>query len=914
MTMKNEISRPSLSEHTVPIKWQTIFNAIGQPAIILDRDHRVVAANTASSRLTGVSNAEIVGKYCYEVFHYRTTGAPDGCPMEKMLQSGVMESYDMEIEALNGTFLVSCTPIPAADGSPDKVIHIATDITARKEMELILAAEAAFNRSIIDIAPEGLCVCHAIAEFPYVQFTVWNDRMTEITGYTMEEINDGGYYQTLYPDQELQARAVERMERMRKGENLVGENWRITGKTGQERIVAIWTSVLQPDNGTDHVLAFFIDVTEHKKIEEQHDQSRQDWEDTFNSINDAITILDSDYNIVRANRASAELLGAPPPSLTDQKCYRLFHGLDHPLSHCPSCTVMTGDQPSCSEFFEPHLGKYLELKAFPRIDNNGRRNGIIHVVRDISERKQAEAALREQQNFTNNLIRYSMSAMFVLDSSHTIAVWNNPCENLTGLSHGEMIGSRDQWKAFYTSPQPTLADVILDGDFSRLSKKFSHVSKTAHIPDGYKAEGWFDQINGKDRYLMVEASPVFDSQGKMTHVIESINDMTENKMLEEQLLHAQKMESVGVLAGGIAHEFNNILAVILGYGQIMRDGFEPDSTGLKDLEQILTAADRAAVLTKGLLAFSRKQHVTLKNIDVSTVVRTTLKSFCRIMGDDIVIQEHLEPAPLTIYADQALVAQVIMNLMANARDAMPQGGIFDISSRRSDFPAPYATSFSLIPAGAYAQISLSDSGHGMDDETIARIFEPFFTTKDIGKGTGLGLSVVFGIISQHNGFINVVSEPGKGTTFDLYFPLIEQAASHNVPVEHRGNLRGGDETILLADDELTLLTLLQNVLSDLGYRVITAVDGVDAVRKFETARDEIKLVVLDVQMRNKSGLQAYREMKTLKPHCRALFISGYNIEQFQGEMALDADTELLMKPFAPTDLAVKVRTMLDEIK
>jgi PAS domain S-box-containing protein len=707
-----------------------------------------------------------------------------------MLQSGTMESVDMEMEALDGTFLVSCTPILAADGSLDKIIHIATDITARKEMEMKLVAELAFNRSVIYDAPEGVCVCHAIPEFPYVQFTVWNDRMTGITGYTLEEINTGGYFQTLYPDQELRARAVERIQRIINGDNLAGENWQITDKRGEKRVVAIWSSLLHLEDITNHVLGFFIDVTEHKKL---------------------------------------------------------------------------------------------------------------------------ESALSDQKNFTDSLIRNSAGALFVLDRQHQVQVWNRACENLTGLSHTEILGSSDHWKAFYTSRQPTLADVILNGNFSELPKLYGYVSKSAHIPNGYKAEGWFDQLNGKDRYLLIEASPVYNSNGEMTHVIESINDLTESKTLEEQLLHAQKMESIGVLAGGIAHEFNNILAVILGYGQVMRKGFEPDSSGMNDLDQILTAAERAAVLTKGLLAFSRKQRVTLKNLDLGILARNTLKSFSRIMGDDIIIKESLDATPRIIYADQALMTQVVMNLMTNARDAMPNGGEFEISIKTTLLTEPYVNLFCTIPPGNYAQLTLSDSGHGIDEETLQRIFEPFFTTKDVGKGTGLGLSVVYGIVSQHNGYIIVSSAYGEGATFDIYLPLVEQQSSKHPAQDFFAGLRGGSETILLADDEPALLTLFSEILAEMGYHVITAKDGFDAVEKFSANQDKIKLSILDVQMRRKNGLQVYSEIQLIKPECRVLFITGFNVEQFQGDLALSHDTELLTKPFAPTDLAARVRKILDTV-
>jgi len=770
------------------IQWETIFNAIGNPAIILDRDHRVVAANSASLSLTGLQPEEMVGHYCFDVFHRQGDGLPPpGCPVEKMLCSGVMESTDVEMEALGGTFLVSCTPIPAEDGSIEYVIHIATDITARKEMETKLIAKSNFNRSIIDNAPVGLCVCRAIPEFPYVLFSIWNERMKVVTGYTMEEINAEGLYKTLSPNHIFKFQAAERMRRILKGDDLAGENWNIVNRHSQEHVLAIWTAPLQGEADGGNVLVFVVDVTEHKR------------------------------------------------------------------------------------------------------------------------------ALLEQRSFTDSLVRNATVPMFALDRDHKVQIWNKACENLTGVLRADIIGSDDLWKAFYEVKRPTLADYILDGDFSQFPKCYDKVSKSAHNPSGYRAEGWCANINGSDRYLIIEAAPIYDRQGEITCVLETINDMTDSKRLEEQLLHAQKMESIGHLAGGIAHEFNNILAVILGYGQVMQKGLVPGSTNMSDLDQILQAADRAASLTKGLLAFSRKQRVTPANFNLNVLIHNTLKSFSRIMGDDIIVRENMNSAPITIYADQTLVTQVLMNLMTNARDAMPTGGELDISTKICEIDEAFSTLLCQVPPGKYAQISLSDSGLGMDEETLTKIFEPFFTTKELGRGTGLGLSVVYGIVSQHNGYICVSSSVNHGTVFDLYFPLIEKEETNRITSAVAADICGGDETILIADDDPNLLMLFSNVLSELGYHVLTAVNGVEAVELFTANQDKIKVLVFDVQMPQKSGLQAYKEIKLIKPECRALFISGYNEEQFQGSMEIAEGAELMSKPFTPFGMAARVRKILNSM-
>lgn len=769
-------------ETTAAIQWEAIFNAIGHPAIILDREHKIVAANSASIRLTGLEQEKIVGKFCFEVFHRSAGGPPSGCPMEKMLQSGTMESVDMEMEALDGIFVVSCTPILAADGSLDKVIHIATDITERK--------------------------------------------MTE------------------------------------------------------------------------------------RSLQEAHER----FQVVLDNLDVMVYVADMDsHEILFLNKYGKDAFG----DVAGQICWQAFQvDQNGPCAFCTNSQLVLPEnmtaKPIIWEFQNTLNQHWYECRDHAIRWTNGRLVRL-EIATDITERKMLESTLLDQRNFTSSLIRSSTVAMFVLDNEHQVQVWNTACENLTGCLQADMLGSKDHWKAFYENPRPTLADVLLDGDFDRLPKMYSHVSRSTQNPNGYRAEGWFAQINGKDRYLMVEAAPIFDRQGNRTHVLETISDLTENKSLEEQLLHIQKVESIGQLAGGIAHEFNNILAVILGYGQVMRKGLEPDSTNMNDLEQILTAAERAAILTKGLLAYSRKQHVLPKNLDVSVLVHTTLKSFSRILGDDIIINESLDAAPLIVYADQSLLTQVFMNLMANARDAMPNGGELGIHTGIKVLDEAYVTPFCSIPPGKYALISISDSGHGIEEHNIKKIFEPFFTTKDVDKGTGLGLAVVYGIVAQHNGFISVSSAAGRGTTFDLYLSLVEQEAPLRSAIEISAGLRGGNETILLADDEPTLLALFSEVLSAMGYHVITATDGVDAVEKFIANRDKIKLLILDVQMRRKSGLQAFNEIKRIQPDCRALFVSGFNVEQFQGDMALEEGTELLTKPFRPADLAGRVRKMLDAV-
>ena len=636
------------------------------------------------------------------------------------------------------------------------------------------------------------------------------------------------------------------------------------------------------------------------------------WDDIFNAIGHPAIILDRDHRVIAANSASIRLTALPREEIIGKYCYEVFHrhSGNAPLEGCPMEKMLRSGSMESTDMEIEALDGIFMVSCTPILDENGMLDKVIHIATDITERKRTENALAEQQYFTDSLISNSTIATFVLDLEHKVVVWNKACAELTGFASADMLGSSNQWQAFYDRKQPTLADVLLDGDFARLPKLYSHVGRISHNRSGYKAEGWFANISGKDRYFLVEAAPIYNSKSQIISVIETIYDLTESKTLEEQLLHSQKMESIGHLAGGIAHEFNNILAVILGYGQVMRKSLAAGSTMAGDLEQILEAGDRASQLTKGLLAFSRKQHVSMKNLDLNQLVHSTLKSFTRIIGDDIEFSENLESVPLIIHADQAQLVQVLMNLIANARDAMPQGGNLLVCTRQAVVTEALTTPFCTVPPGSYAKITVSDNGHGFDSDEAHKIFEPFYTTKDIGKGTGLGLAVVYGIVSQHGGYICVDSAIGQGTVIDIYFTLMENSATK--PMENlSAELKGGNETILLADDEATLLILFSDILSELGYLVITAVDGIDAVEKFMTHKESIKLLIFDVQMQGKSGLQAYNDIKQISPEIRMLFISGFNVEQFTGNLELGAGTELLSKPFNPNELADKIRKLLD---
>lgn len=392
----------------------------------------------------------------------------------------------------------------------------------------------------------------------------------------------------------------------------------------------------------------------------------------------------------------------------------------------------------------------------------------------------------------------------------------------------------------------------------------------------------------------------------------AMSDITPQKKLEEQLRHAQKMETVGILVGNIAHEFNNILTAIIGYGYITLMKMPNDNVLRLNIEHMLESADRAARLTRRLLAFGRKQPILRKPSDLNEIIRKTEKFLVSVIGEEVICKTTLHHEELPILGDSSLFEQMLMNFATNARDAMPKGGLFTIATEQIRMDEQFIKSHGFGKTGLYGLITLSDTGFGMDEATQLRIFDPFFTTKEVGKGTGLGLAIVYGIIKQHDGYITVYSEPGKGSTFRIYIPVIAPGPREEIKTPARELPRGGAETILLAEDDEPTRKLSKTALEEFGYTVITAVDGKDAVNKFIENRDRIQLLVLDLIMPKMTGKEAYDKIKKIKPDMRAIVVSGYSPDIVRQRAQIEKETSLIFKPFLPVHLLKIVREELDK--
>ncbi|MFN7945174.1 MAG: ATP-binding protein [Blastocatellia bacterium] len=384
--------------------------------------------------------------------------------------------------------------------------------------------------------------------------------------------------------------------------------------------------------------------------------------------------------------------------------------------------------------------------------------------------------------------------------------------------------------------------------------------------------------------------------------------------LETQLFQSQRMESIGTLAGGIAHDFNNILTAIIGNIQLLRRKLEPGTRAFEYLRDIDSAASRAASLTRQLLSFSRRQPLERNVINVNDLISNLMNMLRRIIGEDIEISVRADEKLPLILADLSQIEQVLVNLAVNARDAMPAGGQLIIETRQISLSEIHRQTHPWVRPGNYVQIAVTDTGCGMDQETQQRAFEPFFTTKGLGEGTGLGLAVAYGIVKQHDGFIHLYSEPELGTTFRIYLPPAESDTEAHLIEKNHTVLTGGTETILVAEDEDSLRKLAYDVLTELGYTVLLASDGVEAVEIFRASRDRIALLLLDIVMPRQGGRMTFETIRQMGSDVPVIFMTGYSIEIARSRFISTSRAAILQKPYTPESLGLKVREILNEAR
>ena len=546
-------------------------------------------------------------------------------------------------------------------------------------------------------------------------------------------------------------------------------------------------------------------------------------------------------------------------------------------------------------------GKRLDVSVTlsPIHDERGQLIGASKIVRDITERKRLEDQFRLSQRRLQHVVASSPAVLFtlsVVDGQASGITWTSDnLPDVFGYAPADALG-QDWWLGNIHSED---RDFII-GQFQTNGLWQERSTYEYRFKHGDRSFRW----------TRCEIRFIPGTAGRQAEIVGSWTDITERKHLEDQFRQAQKMEAIGRLAGGVAHDFNNLLTIINGYGELVLGKLPPDDPIRHLIREIVSAGDRAAALTRQLLTFSRKAIIEPKILDLKIVVAGVDKMLRRILGEDIQLAVVIDPELGAVKADPGQIEQVIMNLVVNARDAMPQGGKLTIELLNADLDEYYSLGHPEVRPGPNVLLAVTDTGSGMDQATMARIFEPFFTTKG-EHGTGLGLATVHGIVKQSGGHVALYSEIGRGTSFKIYLPRIEAPVSPGQSPRGRAEMPHGSETVLLVEDEDGVRALSRHVLQSSGYTVLEAHDGIDAIRVAEQHTGRINLLLTDVVMPRMSGREVAEHLARIHSEMKVLFLSGYTDDAVVRHGILEAEVAFLQKPFSPTALATKVREVLD---
>ena len=624
-------------------------------------------------------------------------------------------------------------------------------------------------------------------------------------------------------------------------------------------------------------------------------QANDNLTNILSSMTDGVYVVNQEHDIKFVNPVLTKDFGP----FEGKKCYKYFHDRDKVCLWCKNDDVFAGKTVQW-EWYSLKNQKTYDLIDTPLTLPDG-SIGKLEMFHDITERKQAEEALRKERDFSQSIINTAQAIILVLNPDGSIAEFNPYMEKLSGYSIEEVRG-KDWFETFLPE---------------RYRQKTGELFTKA-ISD-IKTEGNINPIvtrDGKELTIEWFNRTLKDKNGDITGILAMGQDITERRNIEEQLRQSQKMEAIGMLAGGVAHDFNNLLTVILGNAQLALMNVIKDESLRKEIKEIKKAGEKAASLTRQLLAFSRKQIVQPKILDINELLTDIEKMLGRLIGEDIELLTIPEPALWQVKIDPGQIEQVIINLAVNARDAMPKGGKLTIETANADLDGNFFRKHGIKEKkpGHYVMLAISDTGSGMDKETQEHIFEPFFTTKEVGKGTGLGLSTVYGIVKQNNGFIWVYSEPGQGSTFKIYLPKVkgdtELEKKKQTPVVELA----GFETILIVEDDYGLRKFAQEVLLSYGYNVIVADNGEDALRVDKKHEVPIHLLLTDVVMPRMGGRELIERLQPLYPRMKVIYMSGYTDNAIIRHGVLEPGLNFLEKPFTPEGLAHKVREALDNIK
>ncbi|MCB0195785.1 MAG: PAS domain S-box protein [Anaerolineae bacterium] len=782
-----------------------------------------------------------------------------------------------------------------ANGGATKVRGCLIDITKRKQAEAALRESEARLIFAQHIAKLG----HYSFEIETAKVT-WSQGMFDLLGYDksekidLEKLN----IKIHHPDdlERILGWANDCINSEKTTPSL--NEYRLIRKDGKVIRVQATASIKHKDGKPFEMIGTVQDITARKQAEEALRENAQQLEAIFNNSLNAIMVADDAGNYIRVNQAAADMFGYP----VDQ------------LLHMNVGDLRTTTVPDAAERYQTYLQKGHEIGDFDFVRPDGQpgiaqyhavrvdENFNLSVLSDITKRKQAEEALRLSEEKFRGIYEQSPLAIQLYDKAGKLIDVNPQTLEMFGIEDKKHIRGYNMWTdSNYT---PETIEALQNGRpiYIAASLDFETIKKRNVYPTNKSGVIYGD----------LHAAPLMRGK-EITGYLVQVIDTTERKAMETRLLQSQKMESIGRLAGGIAHDFNNILVPIIGYVELALMRLQPTDPLYSDLERVRKATDRATGLVRQILAFSRKQILEMRVLDLNAIVVDFETMLQRLIGEDIALQTFLEPDLYQVNADAGQIEQVLMNLAINARDAMPAGGNMTIETANVYLDESYITKYQGTQApGHYVMLAVSDTGCGMDSETRQQIFDPFFTTKEPGKGTGLGLSTVFGIIKQHGGNIWVYSESNKGTTFKIYLPKVDSPVPTSKTTATQPASMDGTETILVIEDEDMVRQLVCETLTAHGYEVLEAQSPSDGLRLVAEGEKVFHLLLTDVIMPEMNGRDLYQKMAALDPDIKVLYMSGYTDNVIVHHGILKKGINFLQKPFTVQSLTQKVRQVLNQ--
>lgn len=857
---------------------------------IKDLKGRYVYANALTLKLFGCSAAELEGKDDGSFFPPETAALIR--EKDARVFAGAQSTAEIPVRRPDGSeslYFESKTPLYSdrERTTISGLLGVSTDVTELRRTKEALRESEAFNKMVLDNLPIGISV-NSVK--PGVNFSYMNDKFPALYGTTRERLAaPDAFWEAVYEDPEFRARIRGRVLADVASGDPARMRWEdVPIKRGERtRYVSAQDTPLP---GSDLVISTVWDVTDRNEAMQAAQQRAQEALEAQRRARLGTFKLDLATGKFQVSEVIHEIYGIDAAYPHDLDGWRgLVHPDDREAVAAELDRLLAGatqEYRAESRIVRPSDGAVVWVNTRAHLEKapGGREAAVIGTVLDITERKEAE---KERERLAAAMDQTG-EAVVITDSAGAIQYVNPAFERVTGYSRAEVLGrnpsilkSGRQDAGFYTD----MWDKLMGG------------------------RQWIGRLvnKRKDGGLFIEEaviSPVKDSHGRIANYVAVKRDVTERLALEERLIQSQKMESIGLLAGGVAHDFNNLLTGITGYAGMLKKALPAGDPKLSDLQEILYAAERASELTRQLLIFSRKEVARPVAMDINEGVRSSQRLISRLIGEDVRLETELAAVPCVTRMDPGHFAQVLMNLAVNARDAMPKGGALTVSTRSSVKPDDRGEPMHVL--------EVADTGCGMTPEVRARIFEPFFTTKDRGKGTGLGLPMIYGIVEQAGGHITVSSEPGAGTRFSVYLPAAKLAPAEQAgPAKESAPEGGRGETILFVEDEERLRVLGQRMLEAGGYKVMSAAGGGEALEKAMALGRPVDIVVSDLVLPGMNGRELAQELSRRGLASRFLYVSGYTDELISRHGVLEEGVAFLSKPFTPLTLTGKVREVLD---